>query len=188
MTRIICPITLLAGVCFFGLAPPVLGQTTTGADNSGIPGILDPKTGSFKPLPQAAPNSEEILAASTTVTGKLVFSFTITVSSLGLTADTVVCSAEASLDDSPATGGIFIVESASVGAKEASTVSCTVTIPYSWTLATMSTDRVSLSYTISVGGTTATTAVPNRTSSHGLGSISVPANGTTTTHVIKATI
>jgi hypothetical protein len=188
MTRIICSITLLAGVCFFGLAPPALSQTTTGADKSGIPGILDPKTGSFKPLPQAGSGIEEVLAASTTVTGKLVFNFTITVSSLGLTGDTVVCNADASLLDSPTTGGIFITESASVGAKEASTVSCTVTIPYSWTLATMSSDRVSLSYSISVVGSTATTAVPNRVSAHGLGSISVPANRTTTTHIIKATI
>jgi hypothetical protein len=149
---------------------------------------LDPKTGSFKPLPQAASSSEEILAAAVTVTGKLVFSFTITVSSLGLTGDTVVCSAEASLDDSPTTGGIFITEAASVGAKEASTVSCTVTIPYSWTLATISTDRVSLSYTISVLGSTAAAALPNRTSSHSLGSITVPVNGAITTHAIKATI
>jgi hypothetical protein len=188
MTRIICSFTLLAGVCFFGLAPPALSQTTTGADPSGIPGILDPNTGSFKPLQRAGSPIEEILAASTTVTGKLVFNFTITVSSLGLTGDTVVCTATASLFDSPTTGGIFITESASVGAKEASTVTCTVTIPYSWTLATMSTDKVSLSYAISVAGSTATTVLPNRVSAHGLGSISVPANSTTTTQTIKATI
>ncbi len=81
-----------------------------------------------------------------------------------------------------------ITESASVGAKEAGTVNCTVTIPYSWTLATMSTDRVSLSYSISVAGSTSTTVLPNRNSTHGLGSISVPANGTTTTQTIRATI
>jgi hypothetical protein len=188
MTRITHPITLLTGLCFLGLASPVLSQRTTAADISGIPGILDTKTGSFKPLPQAGSSIEEILAASTTVTGKLVFHFTITVNSLGLAGDTVVCTAEASLVDSPATGGIFITEFASVGAKEASTVSCTVTIPYSWTLATMSTDRVSLTYTISVVGSTSATVLPNRTSTHSLGSISVPANGTTTTQTINATI
>ena len=188
MTRITYPISLLAGVCFLGLAPPVLGQRTTAADVSGIPGILDPTTGSFNPLPQAGPSIEEILAASTTVTGNLVFHFTITVASLGLTGDTVVCTATASLVDSPATGGLFITESASVGVKEASTVSCTVTIPYRWTLATMSTDRVSLTYSISVTGSTVTTVLPNRVSSHGLGSIGVPANGTTTTQTITARI
>jgi hypothetical protein len=52
----------------------------------------------------------------------------------------------------------------------------------------MSTDRVSLTYTISVVGSTSATVLPNRTSTHSLGSISVPANGTTTTQTINATI
>jgi len=188
MTHITKTITGLTLVCFAGLAQPVLSQTAAGTEASGIPGFLDPRSGGFKPLALAGPGVEEILAASTTVGGKLVFNFTITVSSLGLTADTVVCTALLPLVDSPTTGGVFITESASVGVKEASTVNCTVTIPYSWTLATMSTDRVSLSYSISVAGSTSTTVLPNRNSTHGLGSISVPANGTTTTQTIRATI
>jgi hypothetical protein len=182
------PTILLACICFVGLAQPLLGQTATASETQGIPGYLDPRTGAFRPTPQVLPDLEEIQAASTTVTGKLVFNFTITVTSTGLSADTVVCGANAELVDAPTTGGIFILESAAVGVKEASTVSCTVTIPYSWTLATMSTDKVTLTYTISVGGTTATTVLPNRTSSRGLGSINVPANGATTTETIKATI
>jgi hypothetical protein len=166
MIRIICPTAFLAGVCIFGFVSPAMAQAENGV----------------------AAGGEELLASPVTVTGKLVFTFTITVASTNLTGDTVVCNAVASLDDSIATGGTIITESASVGVKEASTVSCTVTIPYSWTLATMSTDKVSLSYTISTIGATATTVVPNRTSSHSLGSISVPASGATTTHAIKATI
>lgn len=188
MTHITMPIIGLTFMCFAGLAQPVLSQTAARADQSGVPGFLDPQSGVFKPLALTGPGVEEILAASTTVGGKLVFNFTITVSSLGLGADTVVCTATASLVDSTATGGIFITESASVGVKEAGTVNCTVTIPYSWTLATMSTDRVSLSYSIGVVGSTSATVLPNRISAHGLGTISVPANGTTTTQTIKATI
>ncbi len=187
MTRITIPIILLVCICFVGLAQPLLGQTATGSDMPGIPGFLDPRTGAFKPMPQAGPDMEDILAASTTVSGKFVFNFTITVSSTGLTNDTVVCFAGATLVDAPTTSPIFILEQAAVSAKEAATVSCTVTIPYSWTLSTMSTDKVSLAYTINVFGTTGTTAVP-RSSSHGLGIINVPANGVTTTETIKATI
>ena len=188
MTRITIPTILLACMCSVGLVQPLLGQTAMANQTPGILGFLDARTGAFKPLPQLGPDLEDIAAASTTVTGKLVFSFTITVSSTGLSADTVVCTGTASLLDSPSTGGLFIEETASVGVKEAATVTCTVTIPYSWTLATLTTDKVSLAYAISVAGTTATTALPNRLSSHSLGTISVPANGATTTETIKATI
>ena len=132
---------------------------------------------------------EELAAASTTVTGKLVFTTTITLSSTFPAADVIACTGEAILVDL-GSGGEIIETAAVAATRIGTTATCTVTIPYSWNLVTPTTDMVSVGFNINVPATPSTPAalLPNRLSRQGLGSIKVPANGTTTTFTVKATI
>jgi hypothetical protein len=151
-----------------------------------IPGTLDPETKIFTPT-RATLASDAIAPATTIFGGKLVFNFTITVTSALPATDTISCTASADVVDAGA--GIVILEQASTKAtRTATTATCAVTIPYSWGLATASTDRMSLTYVINGSGTTAATALPSRLSSQGLGNFAIPANGTTSTFTVKATI
>jgi len=132
---------------------------------------------------------DDMAAVATTVTGKLVFTTTITLSSTFPAADVIACSPQAIFIDSGS--GTEIIETASVAAtRSGTTATCTATIPYSWSLVTPTTDMVQVSLSINVPATpaTPTALLPNRVSSRGLGLIKVPANGTTTTFTLKATI
>jgi hypothetical protein len=126
--------------------------------------------------------------AQTTSTGKFVVNFTITVDSNLPTTDKIACSVQAQVAD--VSSGHIILESASVAAtRNGATASCSVTIPYSWTLSSASTDKVNLAYTITVPGVaSAANALPSRFSSQSIATISVPANGSTTTETVSATI
>lgn len=173
-------ITLLC-VCLVGLNQFVQAQSMLGSSQTGVPSA------------SATVEDAEILAAtSITFTGKLVFSFTITISSTLPTTDTVACEASASLSDVGAAGqGPIINELAAVAAtRSGSTATCTVNIPYSWSLINSSTDAVQLSYVISVptAAITGTNGLPARVSTRTFASIKVPASGMTTTETIKATI
>jgi len=170
-------------VCLVGFTQLAWSQKPASPQH-GILGYLDPVTGTFKPLVQnPAPSEEAEMEAPGPTTGKFVFSFTITISSTNLSGDTISCQAEASAFDVTRS----LDESASVKATvSGSTATCTVTIPYSWTLTTPTTDMVSLSYTIYA---TSSTGQPTRTSSQTpLATIKVPTSGATTTETIKATI
>lgn len=139
------------------------------------------------PRPAAAQRSfyQPNAFAGTVSTGKFVYNISISVKSTIPSADVIECSGSASTFDS---GTRSISELAGVAATRAgSSASCTVSIPYSWSLATSSTDMVTLSYTITVP-VTAGAALPNRVSSQGIASIHVPASGATTTETISATI
>ena len=129
---------------------------------------------------------------TTTRAGKLVFEFTITVDSTFATSTPIYCEVGASLVDDIASGsGREISESAAATAtRTGSSAKCTVTIPYSWSLATPSTDMVFLSYTIIAANvsTSSVTTVALRTAEQSLPSIPVPANETTHTQTITATI
>ena len=63
-------------VCLLGMNQGMLAQN---AASLGILGFVDPATGAFHMLPQAA--DESVTPAATTFAGSLVFNFTITVSS-----------------------------------------------------------------------------------------------------------
>ena len=176
---------VLIGVfaCFLGLNTNLWSQSIPAVN--GIRGYLDPRTGIFHALP--VPDLQEADVPPPAATGgKLVFNFTITVSSALASTTKIFCTASATVLE--ATLSEF-AESASVTAtRSGSTATCTVTIPYSWNLSTVSTDRVSLSYTIIAGVPTTTIPLATRTSEHSLPPISVPANGATTTATITATI
>ena len=132
---------------------------------------------------------EQLAAAASTVTGKLVFTTTITLSSTFPAADVIACSAQALVLDTGS--GNDIIESTEVAAtKSGSTATCTVTIPYSWNLLTPTADFVNLTFSVRVPATPATAAatLPNRTNTQTLGRIPIPASGTTTTETVKVTI
>jgi hypothetical protein len=86
-----------------------------------------------------------------------------------------------------------IFETASTKATvSGSTATCTVNLPYSWYLTMSSADTAALSYTLEIANASAPLANPqSRYSSQfvpGAGAIKVPANGTTTTYTISATL
>jgi len=172
-------------VCLLAISAPLMAQDASATH--GILGYLDPKTGTFHLLP--ALQDEEPPAAST-VTGKIVANFTITVDSTFASTSKIGCTISAAVLDA-STGNVIEEEAGNaVTLGTGSTVTCTATIPYSWKLGSASTDKITLNYIVQapVAVSSASAAYPNRLSSQSLGSISVPANGTTTTETIAATI
>ena len=175
-------------LCIFvvALTIPVRGQEQQPkkAVVTGIFGYLDPQTGAFHPAASpATANNEELLAATTPTTGKLIFNFTISVQSALASTVGIACEASAQLVE--VTTQHIILENATVAAtRTGTTAKCTVTIPYSWVLVTPKTDMVTLSYTLSAP--TATPALPSRLSSQTVAVITVPLTGTTTTETVSA--
>ena len=188
--------TKLSTLCL--LFASILGTSLSlwGQDEAarGIRGYLDPRTGVFHPLPQtaAAADAEAAAAAATltTFTGKIVVNFTITVDSTIASTNKLACSVTATLDDIGNTNLILEQAATAVTRGTAATVACSVTIPYSWKLATAATDTISLSYQIlsPVEASTVAGQYPIRTSSQSIGTIKVPTTGTTTTEAVAATI
>ena len=172
--------------CFLGMTLSLWGQNA--ASTHGILGYLDPQTGAFHLLPQAS--QDEAPPATTTVTGKIVATFTITVNSTFASTTKIGCNINATVVDAVTGNIISEVAGGDVARGSGTTVTCTATIPYSWTLGSASTDKVSLNYTVQVPVTVTSGAnlYPLRLSAQSLGSISVPATGTTTTETIAATI
>ncbi|HEY6372114.1 MAG TPA: hypothetical protein VIX37_16175 [Candidatus Sulfotelmatobacter sp.] len=126
--------------------------------------------------------------ALTTFGGKFVVNFTVTVSSAISTSAKIACAVAASLEDVSTLN--FILENAEVAAtRTGSTATCTVDIPYSWKLGSGSTDKVTLTYQIIAPiEATGSSLLPSRLSEQTIGTISVPANGSTTTETVTATI
>jgi hypothetical protein len=176
--------------CFVGLTPSVWGQEASPKPNgapAGVIGYVDPLSGNFKPLAQGSTLDPEALAVIVPITGKLVFNFTITIASTIATTSPIACTGTAEVIDASSN---FILESASVAAsRSGATATCTVSIPYSWSLTTASTDKVILNISVTAGSLASGSAgLPNRSHSQGLGQISVPAPGVTTTETVKVTI
>jgi hypothetical protein len=149
--------------------------------------------GTAKPTPNAIEDNPDVgQAALTTFGGTFVFKITITVKSTNIPTDTIACAAGVGVIDQNTT--TFVVtgnweEGAAVAAvRSGSTATCTVTIPYSWSLANGGTDMVNPDYAIEVPGSSANPPLPARQNSHSLASMHVPANGSTTTITVAATI
>ena len=180
-------IVILASVCVCLLAISVPLMAQDASATHGILGYLDPKTGTFHLLP-ALQDAEP--PATTTVTGKIVANFTITVDSTIASTTKIGCNITATVLD-VGTGNTILEEAGNAVARgSGTTVTCTTTIPYSWKLGSASTDKLTMSYSITspVAITSGSATYPLRVSSQSLGSITVPANGTTTTETIAATI
>jgi hypothetical protein len=87
-----------------------------------------------------AQEANAVAAATTTAAGKLVFTFTVTIDDTTIPKGGVlVCTATATVEGY--TQKVIGTVSAVIGKN-----TCTATMPYSWVLATESTDKISLTY------------------------------------------
>jgi hypothetical protein len=179
---------LLLSASFLGTTATLWGQNAI--PNRAIRGYLDPRTGIFHSSPhpdtldEAAPPP-----AKTLFTGSIVMNFTITVSTAFASTVPIACFGEVGLQDTGSTTNILEIGGTTVTRGTGPTVNCSVTIPYSWSLASATTDKVRLSYSVTAPvAFTQTVAFPNRRGSQSIGTIAVPISGTTTTMAIKARI
>lgn len=189
--------TIVFAAATMFLTRPMMAQTAANSHSpasTGILGYLDTKTGAFRPATQGpVEDSTTSAAAITPSTGKFVFNFTITVSSSSIpSSQPIACEASASTSETNTTtyqSSIFEEEATAVATRSGSTATCSVTIPYSWGLATATSDTVQLSFIISTTATSSTSsAVASRLSSQTIGNIKVPSSGATTTEAVKVTI
>ena len=175
--------------CFLGVNVSLLGQTATAVHE--IPGYVDARTKIFYSTPHPQVSDAEP-PATTTFAGKFVFNFTITVDSTITSTGLIGCNAGASLTDTGTENNIVELGGTSVTRGTGSTVKCSVTVPYSWKLASSSTDTIGLSYSLtSPAGLPLLqeqSQYPNRLGAQRIATIKVPANGATTTETIAATM
>ena len=173
-------------VCCFLAASAVWGQATKSAAKSGILGYLDPVTGAFRPLPQAPADDAEVPAA-TTFTGTVTVTITVTLKTTAIT--NVTCTSNVSVNDGTTTFTSFGESNTVAATGTGTTRTCKLSIPYSWSLTTQSTDSMSTDY--EVIGTTGTTApgLPTRGASRfPLDTRKVPASGATTSLTAAVTL
>lgn len=142
---------------------------------------------------QEAENAVPPVAATT---GKFVFTFTVTVSSTVPSHGVVVCTAFATVNES---SGQSIQQTAiGIATPSGGKATCTANMPYSWALASPSSDKIILSYkveliygyqiTASNGTAIVTTPVSGDKINANLASISVPPNGAVTNESVAASI
>lgn len=163
-------------------------QATSARGNEAL-GYFDYSTGAFRPLAQKVLFDSDSLAAANPQTGTIVVNFTITIKSAFPATYLVNCGVDATVSDISGAGINIISEAGSVvGTRTGSTAKCTVTIPYSWMVLSPSTATLDLRYTVSAGKATATTGILLRSSSGGIATIPLPANGSTTTQTVNAVL
>ena len=136
--------------------------------------------GTFRPLRTERPTPKDA-AAATIFAGRLVANFTFTISMNSNVPPTapILCGLQASVSGTDPTGvSDFVAETDQATAtRSGSAATCSVVIPYLWTLSVPTFDNVTLS-----GSATAVDTTGNgRTSSFQLETIALPATGTVTT-------
>jgi hypothetical protein len=154
-----------------------LGQTANSQVKPGILGYLNPETGAFRPFTPVVQDDAEA-ATATVFTGTVSVTITINVKTTSLTNFT--CNIAVSTSDGTALSAVGFEEGNTVAATgTGSTRTCKLSIPYSWSLTTPSTDVMTTTY--SVLGSTGTNGLPQRSSSRfPLDTRKVPANGAIT--------
>jgi hypothetical protein len=135
-------------------------------------GYLDPHTGVFRPLMNTTERPESA-AASTKITGEIKITGTVAIVSPSITSTTPITCSATGIVVGDANGPV-LEEASSSATITGTTASCTVLIPYEWLLVTPTADTV----TISVG-VSALSAAP-RIHTQQLATLTVPANGVTT--------
>ena len=180
-----------------GLAPSAFGQFASHFPLSRRElGYYDHATGAFTPL-QLAAQEAEAPPATTPTTGTIVFSITITLKTAVPKNGVVACEGHAFVNGD--SSGFNAQENGfALATGTGTTRTCKVTIPYSWLLASPTTDSVSLFYNASMvegieltatNGTGTTVVFANvRNSSQSIAPIKVPVNGATTTETISITL
>ena len=188
---------ILACACFGGMVQTARGQETKVNEDKGIAGYLNPKTGAFTPMAQKVADTEA-LAAIVATTGKFVFNFTITVTSTVPKNGLVLCQADATVFET-STGQSISERVQGIATKgTGSTYTCSLIMPYSWVLATPGSDMATLSsrvelvdaFQITATNGTGILVSPNslRQSQQNIGSIKIPATGSTTTETVTQTL
>ena len=182
-------------ICALALATTLAGTAWSQNANVGsgpqIFGFVNPATNTFQPMYAQTIGSPATVSVAT---GKIVTTFTITVTSAIGTTVPILCNVTADVPDVNTTTFVTsnnAVEQAAVVASRATstTAKCTVSIPYSWKLSNRTTDKVQLTYSIDAITTSSTAGVlVQRLSSQTIATIPVPANGVTTTETVTATI
>jgi hypothetical protein len=168
---------LLISACFLAVTIPAWGQAASNSTKPGILGYLDPRTGAFRPVPPPASDDSAELPTATTLTGTVTLTITITVKTSGIANFT--CSAGVSTLDGTTSPTIYEEVDTVTATGSGSTRTCKLSIPYSWSLASASTDSMTTSYFVT--GRSGATATVERTSNRSpLDSRKVPANGAIT--------
>ena len=181
---------MLLCTCCLMVVPAIWAQAAS-TTNHGILGYLDPNTGAFRPIPPAAQDDAE-RGAATTFTGTINLTITITLKTAGLT--NVGCSMNVNVTDESGTASpTFYNEFDNVPATGSGTTrTCSLSIPYSWALATQPSDTMTIDYGANgnIQHSTGTTVfITNRnTNRNPLTVLKVPANGATTTLTAAATL
>lgn len=179
--------SILVGLCMFGLSIAAWSQNSTSPSLPGIPGYLDPRTGTFKAMPQV---SDQGIAGNsapvTQSTGNIVVNLNVTLySDVPTSGVGYSCGVNVIVFDNVMFSEPFTESNQIAATPSGRTLICTVSAEYQWALANPSNDTVMISYTVSATGTN---GVPTRTAVHSLANISVPPAGTTTTYNIYTRI
>jgi hypothetical protein len=173
-------------LCWLLGVAAVWGQAASSQGKPGILGHYDPQTRVFRPLVQAADSAAEP-PALTTFTGTIKVTLTITFKSTGLKSPGCVVFTGtqdgASIGSPRSFSELGIVAATGSG----SAWTCTVSIPYSWGLATQSKDVMRTSYEV-IELPLLKPPLPDRVSLlFPLDSRAVPASGTTTSLTANVT-
>lgn len=151
---------IFAVVCIVGLTQLVWSQDEAmGARERGIPGYLNPKTGTFSTRAQSESSEALPNVAATYYYGTITITMIVSVASSFPSGTVFRCTGSANTSDS---GGGEFYEDASVTAPAPSggKTTCTVTMNYYWQLSTPSSDYIGLSFevdafnTVTVGSQT----------------------------------
>jgi hypothetical protein len=166
---------ICAGLIGLACAISASAEETTSGGARSVIGFLDPQTGALLPL-MATTSSPEIAAASSTVTGTLKITGTVTLITSIPSTTPVTCGVTAIVASDP--NGPISEQATSTAARSGATATCTVLIPYEWILQSL-TDNVSLSVSVAASSFT-TTGGLTRVHTRQLATFKVPANGVTT--------
>ena len=167
--------SILVVLCLLGLLATGWSQNPTSTVTRGIPGILDPQTGSFRPTPPTAESDAGVVPPAATA-GRIVLTLTATLTTSFPGTEVFSCGLNATVGD-VSTGLTFSDTIFVTATRSGSTLSCTVTLPYSWDLVAPTSDTMLVLYTINaVNGTAGN---PTRVAQHGVASVHNVPTGTT---------
>lgn len=155
-------------------------------------GYYDPATGIFEPLRPLSDAETPV----TPTTGTLTFSFTISAKTAVPTNGVISCQVTADISDASYDGSERAVGIATL--ESGTTYKCSAVMHYSWPLTSASSDKIGLSYTAGVeygyqvtatnGTSVAVEPITGRETTQEVPSISVPANGASTTEDVSITL
>ena len=172
--------------CLLGLVASSFAQNAEPRGKNPVFGYIDPKSGMFHSMDRT-PLTDEQAATIAPTTGSIVLNVTIQVSSSLSTTAKFFCSSDTAVSDS-LTGGWTAVVTVT-GSRVGNTVTCKLTIPYSWDLGAPTTDTMAVDLIVDTTvGTAGTSGFYEEENTMPVVTMKVPPNGTTTTKNITTTI